>query len=276
MEIVEDRGVLRRSRAGAFALGGYMDALDDVIVGPDTGVGAAGEDDAGSGSGAEHGGAGGDSFEEEEDEDADAWSDEAYGDSSEDELGDMDELPSLPSLVFREQRRRDAERRDQLRDFWEQEARARGASDAASALGEAAAADVRGNRTIEAVQQADDDDELSFFAPAPSPGPASPALPFRRASSSPLRVDFATPSRKGKSAAHAPSTTAVLRQGVATFQLESSSPARPPASSPSHVAWQRALTAAPPPPARSSAPGSSPLKHGSVSIALATSKDLLD
>ncbi|GAA5841826.1 hypothetical protein JCM9279_003119 [Rhodotorula babjevae] len=217
MEIVHDRGVLRRSRAGAFALGGYTDALDDVLVGPDTGVG---EVEQGGGSGEEHGAVGGDSFEEDDDDDEpNALDSEAYAGSSDDELGDMDELPSLPSLLFREQRRRDADRRDQLRDFWEHEARARGASEAGGAAPDEGG-DAVGNRTLEALEAADDDDELGFFAPAPSVGP-SPASRPRRSSSSPLQIEVSTPSRKLEAQSHAPSTTATLRTAVGALDKTS-------------------------------------------------------
>ncbi|BGP49700.1 hypothetical protein JCM10450v2_005605 [Rhodotorula kratochvilovae] len=241
MEIVQDRGVLRRSRKGAFALGGYMDTLDDVIVGVDTGAGEEGEEEDVEGSWED----------EEEDEDGSA----GYS-TSDDELGDMDELPSLPSLLFREQRRRDAERRDQLRDFWAHEARARGASEAQPPDDdddEPGAAGAGGNRTIDAIDEADEDDELGFFARAPSPSTSSPAPAWvarRRASSSPLEVEVVTPSRKGKEPARPPSTTAALRVGFEKVHLASSSlPVRPPESSPSAMVWQRAS-----PPGPSKAP----------------------
>ncbi|GAA5934619.1 hypothetical protein JCM3775_002005 [Rhodotorula graminis] len=245
MEIIQDRGVLRRSRAGAFALGGYTDAIDDVLVGPDTGVG---EPEQGGSGGEERGAAGEGSFEEEEDED-DEWDEpnaldsEAYAGSSDDELGDMDELPSLPSLLFREQRRRDADRRDQLRDFWEHEARARGGSEAGGGAAHEAGAGAVGNRTLEAVEVADDDDELDFFAPAPSVAP-SPVPRPRRSSSSPLQVEVATPSRKVKTQSHAPSTTAALRTAVGAVQLASSSPTRPLGTSSSVKPRQPSSTAA--------------------------------
>jgi len=244
MEIVEDRGVLRRSRAGAFALGGYTDALDDVLVGPDTGVG---EDEQGGSSGEGRGAAGGDSHEEYEDDEDEpnALDSEAYAGSSDDELGDMDELPSLPSLLFREQRRRDADQRDQLRDFWEHEARARGVSEAGGAALDAGG-DAGGNRTLEAVEAADNDDELGFFAPAPSVGPSSAARP-RRSSSSPLQVEAATPSRKTQALSHAPSTTAALRTAVGAVQLASSSPTRPHDSASSVQPRQRSSAAVAPP-----------------------------
>ncbi|GAA5900486.1 hypothetical protein JCM8208_000513 [Rhodotorula glutinis] len=243
MEIIQDRGVLRRSRAGAFALGGYTDAIDDVLVGRDTGVG---EEEQGGGSGEEQGAAGEGSFEEDED---DAWDEpnaldsEAYAGSSDDELGDMDELPSLPSLLFREQRRRDADRRDQLRDFWEHEARARGGSEAGGGAANEVDGEAGGNRTLEVVELADDDDELGFFAPAPSAGPSSAPRP-RRSSSSPLRVEVVTPSRKGKTPSLAPSTTAALRTAVGAVQLASSSPTRPVGASSSARSRRRPSTAA--------------------------------
>ncbi|GAA6049070.1 hypothetical protein JCM3770_003872 [Rhodotorula araucariae] len=234
MEIVEDRGVLRRSRRGAFALGGYMDALEDVMVGPDTGHDPDGGEDEVDGEG--HGWDADDFDDEDDDDDRSA----EYS-TSDDELGDMDELPSLPSLQFREQRRRDAERRDQLRDFWAHEARARGASAAETLREKEAAADATsmgGNCTVDAIDEVDEDedDELSFFARAPTPGSTSPVSTWagrRRSSSSPLEVEVVTPSRKGKEPSRPPSTTAALRVDVEDVHLASpTSSARAPFTSP--------------------------------------------
>ncbi|GJN90371.1 hypothetical protein Rhopal_003382-T1 [Rhodotorula paludigena] len=219
MEIVEDRGVLRRTRAGAFSLGGYSHMLDDIIVGPDTGVG---EGEAGEWS-----------EDEEEVEDEPSERDDGRAgdldDESDDELGDMEELPSLPSLLYREERRRVEEQRDQLRDFWEQEARTRGSHSAGVGRDEEdvfatglSPASAHGSRTVakpptieEVTEDEDDVDELDFFAEA---GDSSPSL--RRSTSSPLDVDVVTPTRERRSPSRsAPSTTAAIRHGMKNVAL---------------------------------------------------------
>ncbi|GAA5998551.1 uncharacterized protein JCM10292_002778 [Rhodotorula paludigena] len=261
MEIVEDRGVLRRTRAGAFSLGGYSHMLDDIIVGPDTGVGEGEEGEW--------------SEDEEEVEDEPSGRDDGRAgdldDESDDELGDMDELPSLPSLLYREERRRVEEQRDQLRDFWEQEARARGSHSGGLGRDEEdvfatglSPASARGSRTVakpptieEVTEDEDDVDELDFFAEA---GDSSPAL--RRSMSSPLEVDVVTPTRERRSPSRsAPSTTAAIRHGMKNVALATPPTSRCNPSPSASMAFR--LSAPPKVPSTRSTPmklDSSPLK----------------
>ncbi|GAA6032263.1 hypothetical protein JCM8097_007152 [Rhodosporidiobolus ruineniae] len=224
MEIVEDRGVLRNSRKGAFAIGGYAGTLGDVIVGPDTGAeggqGEEGEED------------------EEEDEDEVDWEEPDDGASdSDDELGRIDDLPSLPSLLFREERRKEAERKKELEDFWAQEAQSRGADGEAVEREEARE---RGNERLNKplAGEKGGEDDLDLFA-SPLAKPAKPS-----SSSS-----VATPSRRHSASAPPPSTTAAIRKAIQTIDLTS-----PPDS-----------------PSSSASPNSSPLKPASKKAARSSS-----
>ncbi|BGP17820.1 hypothetical protein JCM10213v2_005862 [Rhodosporidiobolus nylandii] len=231
LEIVEDRGVLRNSRAGGFAIGGPGGMLDDVVVGQDSGAQLAGS------SGDEEG----ESDEEEEEVDWEEPDEDGYFDSD-DELAEMDDLPSLPSLLFREERKKEAERTRELEEFRAQEARARGealvAHDALDGIRR------RGSEQLPEpipVDDEDEEDELGFFA-QPAPASASPAP----------RLERATPARPSLSAnvVAPPSTTSALRQAVQAVHLASSpvpsSSARPsssPTKPPSKRASKRAASA---------------------------------
>ncbi|GAA5852380.1 hypothetical protein JCM8547_006760 [Rhodosporidiobolus lusitaniae] len=198
MEIVEDRGVLRSSRAGAFAIGGYAGTFDDVIVGPDTGGGSTGDD-----------GEEGDEEEEEVD-----WEEPDEGASdTDDELGAIDDLPSLPSLLFREERRKDAERKKELEAFWAQEARSRGQTEEAHRNEdvEVTEGNFQLSQPLRASLQQQEEDELGLFA---SPEPPSSSCP----------TPAVTPSRHSRPVSNKPppSTTAGLRQAVQTIHLDSS------------------------------------------------------
>lgn len=232
LDFVEDRGVLRNSKAGGFAIGAYGGTGDqDIVVGLDTGGG----DDEGTEV---------DEDEDEEEELEDYTDSDAESYTSEDELGELDELPSQPSLVFREERRKEAERLKEVLEFQQHEALARGASAAPSRR----ATPKPGNEVLPQPITAADDDELDLFATPPPPASA----PRRRQSSASLTSPSKTPQRVCQPQFRPPSATSALRHAVDRFHLASPAPSsprsksRPPASSPS----SRAFSAPPKPVSR--------------------------
>lgn len=203
MEIVQDRGVLRGSRAGAFAIGGYSGASDDIVVGADSGA-AAGDEEG---------------EEEEEDEEVDWEELEEGAEGSDDELGVMDDLQSLPSLLFREERRKDEERKKELQDFWEHESRSRGQTETPQR--EEGDAVAHGNVRLATPVVAGDEDDLDLFT-APEARPRAVTAPLATPSRSPVASTSKLPA----------STTAALRKMVQATTL-SSSPSPHSSSSPS-------------------------------------------
>ncbi|GAA6059772.1 hypothetical protein JCM10212_001980 [Sporobolomyces blumeae] len=155
LDIVVDRGVLRNSRKGSFAIGGGP-ARDAVRVARDTGDGtrrarkanrtddgATANDETGTpaveaGGSIELDGAQGaddarergpidrdderDSLASDESSTEPDWEEpESSTSDSDDEFATFDDLPSLPSLSFREARRRLVEREQELESFREME-----------------------------------------------------------------------------------------------------------------------------------------------------------
>ncbi|BGP01499.1 hypothetical protein NBRC10513v2_005141 [Rhodotorula toruloides] len=237
LDFVEDRGILRNSKAGGFAIGAYGGSgTEDIVVGLDTG---GGDDD----------GTEADEDEEEEEELEDYTDTDAESYTSEDELGELDELPSQPSLVFREERRKEAERLKEVLEFQQQEAIARGVSAGPSGR----AMPKPGNETLPAPVAAAEDDDLDLFATPPPPT----STPRRRLSSSPLVSPSRTPQRASQPPARPTSSTSTLRRAVDHFHLASPAPSssrpksRPLPSSPS----SRAFSAPPKPASRGKAAG---------------------
>ncbi|KAJ8293953.1 hypothetical protein OF846_003201 [Rhodotorula toruloides] len=236
LDFVEDRGILRNSKAGGFAIGAYGGSgTEDIVVGLDTG---GGDDD----------GTEADEDEEEEEELEDYTDSDAESYTSEDELGELDELPSQPSLVFREERRKEAERLKEVLEFQQQEALARGVSSGPSSR----ATPRPGNETLPAPVAAADEDDLDLFATSP---PAA-STPRRRQSSSPLVSPSKTPQRASQPPPRPSSSTSTLRRAVDHFHLASPAPSsraksRPLPSSPS----SRAFSAPPKPISRGKAAG---------------------
>ncbi|GEM08639.1 hypothetical protein Rt10032_c06g2656 [Rhodotorula toruloides] len=225
LDFVEDRGILRNSKAGGFAIGAYGGAeTGGIVVGQDTG---RGDDD----------GTEADEDEDEEEELEDYTDSDAESYTSEDELGEMEELPSQPSLVFREARRKEAERLKEVLEFQQLEALARGASADPSSR----ATPRPGNEMLPAPVTAADDDDLDLFATPPPPA----STPRRRRSSSLIVSPAKTPQRAPLPPARPSSTTSTLRRAVEHFRLASPAPSssraksRPLPSSPS----SRALSA---------------------------------
>ncbi|GAA5944468.1 hypothetical protein JCM1841_001884 [Sporobolomyces salmonicolor] len=296
MELVVDRGVLRNSRAGAFAIGGYAGRENDVVVARDTGRARLDERD-GSGAEGNGDGSGSDGYEDPEEGEVDWEEPEEGNSSSEDELATMDDLPSLPSLLFREQRRKDAERRRELRDFWTQERQqSRRFSEGGTGTPEDGEAweegELAGNERLERPVappssswgrasiaapdygdegggEGDEEDELSFFAPDPAHAPMksiSPELGLGRSTSSPPNGLTQPRARPLPS----PSSASSLRHGIDAFQIASSSPTKYP--TPTSTSWTASASAAnsifrapvqPAPKASSSKPrsSSSPLRQ---------------
>ncbi|GAA5964967.1 hypothetical protein JCM21900_001914 [Sporobolomyces salmonicolor] len=296
MELVVDRGVLRNSRAGAFAIGGYAGREHDVGVARDTGRARLDEWD-GSGAEGSGDGSGSDGYVDPEEGEVDWEELEEGNSSSEDELATMDDLPSLPSLLFREQRRKDAERRRELRDFWAQERQqSRRFSEGGTGTPEDRESweegELAGNERLERPVappssswgraciaapdygdegggEGDEEDELSFFAPDPAHAPMksiSPELGLRRSTSSP-RNGLTQPRARPLPS---PSSTSSLRHGIDAFQIASSSPTKSP--TPTSTSWTASASAAnsifrapvqPTPKASSSKPrsSSSPLRQ---------------
>ncbi|BGP33505.1 hypothetical protein JCM10296v2_005309 [Rhodotorula toruloides] len=238
LDFVEDRGILRNSKAGGFAIGAYGGTgTEDIVVGLDT----AGADDDGTE---------GDEDEEEEEELEDYTDSDAESYTSEDELGELDELPSQPSLVFREERRKEAERLKEVLEFQQQEALARGASAQPSS---SRATPRPGNETLPTPVAAAEDDDLDLFATPPPPASA----PRRPQSSSPRVSPAKTPQRTSQPPSRPSSSTSTIRRAVDHFHLASPAPSssraksRPLPSSPS----SRAFSAPPKPLSRGKAAG---------------------
>ncbi|GAA5991227.1 hypothetical protein JCM10908_006593 [Rhodotorula pacifica] len=240
LDFVQDRGVLRSSKAGGFAIGRFGNGREgDILVGLDTG---GGEGASGSGDGDVNGPD--EEEEDDEDEDEDEWADYTDSDastySSSDELGEDDDLLPPPSLLFREQRRKEAERLKEMRDFQEQEAKARG--ELARAQEEEVVVLRGGNVQLPApigppqsaprrrvlprsLDNDDDDDDLAL-----SPSRQHSIAPTQR-----------TPTRAAKAASQPPSSTAALRRSVSDIRLDS------PSSSSSRTTPRRASTVKPAP-----------------------------
>ncbi|GAA5963871.1 hypothetical protein JCM8115_006360 [Rhodotorula mucilaginosa] len=248
LDFVQDRGVLRSSKAGGFAIGRYGNGRDggDILVGLDTGGGGA-KGGAASSAGDTHGSDGDedDPTDNDEDEDEDEWADYTDSDapsySSDDELGEDDDLLPPPSLLFREQRRKEAERLREMREFQEHEAKARGELVArAQQLDEVVV--LRGGnvqlpapigppqsaprrRLPPSLSTDDDDDDLALSplrARSVAPGPST------------------TPTGCSKAASQPPSSTATLRRSVSDIRLDS-----PAATTPARTPPRRASTVRP-------------------------------
>ncbi|GAA5993567.1 hypothetical protein JCM11641_006639 [Rhodosporidiobolus odoratus] len=201
LEIVQDRGVLRSSRAGAFAIGGYAGTFDDVIVGRDSGT--------------QDGGPEGEDGGEEEEDEVD-WEEAGDGAlSSDDELATIDDLPSLPSLLFREERRKEDERRRELEEFRAQEARSRGVTAALDDEIEIVLGNQRLRKAVSTRDNMNDLDELSFCEQVEA---------GNRFSSPTSRRKPTTPSHLSRpSECPAPqSTTQTLRRAVQDISLAAS------------------------------------------------------
>ena len=251
LDFVQDRGVLRSSKAGGFAIGRYGNGRDggDILVGLDTGGGGA-KGGAASSAGDTHGSAGDedDPTDNDEDEDEDEWADYTDSDapsySSDDELGEDDDLLPPPSLLFREQRRKEAERLREMRDFQEHEAKARGGELVARAQQLDEVVVLRGGnvqlpapigppqsaprrRLPPSLSTDDDDDDDLALSPlrARSVAPGAPT----------------TPTRLSKAASQPPSSTATLRRSVSDIRLDS-----PAATTPARTPPRRASTVRPP------------------------------
>jgi len=107
LRIVKDRGVLRNSRKGSFAIGGW---IQESTEGRDTGNGfQIIDDDEGEGE---------EGWEDEEEGEL-SWEEPELDqeDDSEDEFAEMDLLQSLPSLEYREEKRKTEERKNELNSF---------------------------------------------------------------------------------------------------------------------------------------------------------------
>ncbi|BGP56580.1 hypothetical protein JCM8202v2_004206 [Rhodotorula sphaerocarpa] len=230
LDFVQDRGVLRSSKAGGFAIGRYGHARDgDIVVGYDTG---GGENAGGNAGDADQAGP----SEEEDDEDEEEWQDYTDSDaptySSDDELGDEDDLLPPPSLQFREQRRREAERLREMREFQEQEAKARGeAAEARQAdiivvgerggnvqlpapIGPPSSAPSRPRRRAPPRwESADDDDDLAL-------------TPCRARSTAPPSSTQSL-NRWSKAMSQPPSSTASLRRSFSDVRLDKPAPRLP-------------------------------------------------
>ncbi|TKA55962.1 hypothetical protein B0A53_01664 [Rhodotorula sp. CCFEE 5036] len=247
LDFVQDRGVLRSSKAGGFAIGRYGNGRDggDILVGLDTGGGGA-KGGAASSAGDTHGSAGDedDPTDNDEDEDEDEWADYTDSDapscSSDDELGEDDDLLPPPSLLFREQRRKEAERLREMREFQEHEAKARGGELVARAQQLDEVVVLRGGnvqlpapigppqsaprrRLPPSLSTDDDDDDDLALSPlrARSVAPGAPT----------------TPTRLSKAASQPPSSTATLRRSVSDIRLDS-----PAATTPARTPPRRAST----------------------------------
>lgn len=245
MELVQDRGVLRRAKPGGWAIGSYagMGPTPNLVL--PNGVGAAdGEDD--------------DNDDEEEDGESNGsgalWEemDDDDGASSADELGDWEEVVAQPSVQYRDKRRKYEEERNDLRQFLLDEARLRlttGDPDAGSAAEELVrrAADIDASALAAwPLPQPDDhaEDELAIG------GTSSERLP--RSSQFRLKpgAPFVTPTKAASptSPEQPPSTTRALRNDLDAVDIfdssEESSPAktavgnRSTRRSPTHVITQ--------------------------------------
>ncbi|GAA5907467.1 uncharacterized protein JCM6883_001215 [Sporobolomyces salmoneus] len=122
LTIVQDRGMLRNSRKGIFSIGGYSSSTgQEAKEGKDTGFQIIDDDEdepttEGQGEGDEQG------DWEDENSESDLWEEPSVNsEDSEDEFAEFDDLESLPSLKYREERRKLDERKRELRSFWEQE-----------------------------------------------------------------------------------------------------------------------------------------------------------
>ena len=273
LDFVQDRGVLRSSKAGGFAIGRYGNGRDggDILVGLDTGGGGA-KGGAASSAGDTHGSDGDEDDptdeedDDEEDEDEDEWADYTDSDapsySSDDELGEDDDLLPPPSLLFREQRRKEAERLREMREFQEHEAKARGELVArAQQLDEVVV--LRGGnvqlpapigppqsaprRRLPPSLSTDDDDDYDYLA----------LSPLRARSAAPA---VSTPTRtSSKAASQPPSSTATLRRSVSDIRLDS------PATTAGRTPPRRASTTRPTAAKRSASVAASGLANQSQS-----------
>ncbi|GAA5880333.1 hypothetical protein JCM3774_006731 [Rhodotorula dairenensis] len=239
LDFVQDRGVLRSSKAGGFAIGRFGNGRDgDVLVGLDTGgaetASSTGRADANASDRTGNEEDPTDDDDEEEDDEEDEWADYTDSDassySSDDELGEDDDLLPPPSLLFREQRRKEAERLKEMYEFQEHEAKARGEMARAQQQDEVVVLRGGGNVQLPAPigppQSAprrrpvapsfstdDEDDDLALSPVRPRLAVAGVCTPAR---ASPL----------AKAASQPPSSTSTLRRSVSDIRLNSPSSAR--------------------------------------------------
>ncbi|KAK4051982.1 hypothetical protein OIO90_004512 [Microbotryomycetes sp. JL221] len=246
MEIVQDRGVLRRAKQGAFQIGGQDDydrhqrqrhlAVETSLHDESTDVDVTTDDDdeeddsrssstthrltsrshkhARSAVDAHAHYYDDDNYDDDKDED----------DESEDELAAIDELPSLPSVKYREQRIEAEERRLELLEFSRLETEARAIRASTNALGRndeecddeewarttRALESSQGNEVLEwnhlpTLTEEQEEDELAEFVVTPTTTNKGPKL-----------------SATGRPCP--PSTLHSLRQRFGSVQLEMSSP----------------------------------------------------
>lgn len=185
MEVVVDRGVLRNSRPGSFAIGRF--SLP--------------------GSRARRG-------KEEDEGDRAPW--EEGEESEEDVMGCWGDREGQPSVQFREERRRQREEERDLKEFLEENRRVEGAPAEESGSDDDDEVASRGNELLE-VQEEDeahkssDDDEMTI-------GPSPPKRSAVAAPVSPPR------SRSPPSQRNPPSTTKSLRAAVTSLGLSTSPP----------------------------------------------------
>lgn len=217
MEIVQDRGVLRGSKKGAFAIGG-SDQRSSHLSG-----------------------------------DSDDHNDHDASSESEDELSRIDPLPSLPSHAFLEARKAQQADRDHLLQFtlmeskaramrastagegndvdeeWEEKRRAleRGSGNELLPLAQVEGA--LGRITEEAEEEEEDDFALFEVTPTIPQGRVLPktagALAARSGSVKPAPSSAVKGKGKARSGtAPPPSTTRAIRKAVEGVSLDSSSP----------------------------------------------------
>lgn len=211
MEIVQDRGVLRGTKAGALRFGG-------------------------EGSWSDHS----DSSSDDEGKTRAALAPEE--DDSEDELGLFDQLESLPSQSFRDQRRAKEAERLHLLEFTMQETKARQMRASAMAGGTVDGVDdeewertkrelerASGNEVLEAPAGAvgkpedgasEEEDDFAAFEVTPTTARTLPKSQGARSAATPAS---SAAQRRGKAAAP-PSTTRLLRKGLRKVDLKSSPP----------------------------------------------------
>lgn len=245
LDFVQDRGVLRSSKAGGFAIGRFGNGRDgDILVGLDTGGGETASS-IGDGEATTSDRAGnvndptdddGEEEDDDDDDDEDEWPDYTDSDassySSDDELGEDDDLLPPPSLLFREQRRKEAERLQEMHEFQEQEAKARGELartqqdevvvlrggnvQLPAPIGPPQSATRR--RPVDPRSTTDDeDDDLALSPVRLRVAGAGTCTPTRAASSS-----------SAMAVSHPPSSTATLRRSVSEICINSPSSGRTP------------------------------------------------
>ncbi|KAM0786361.1 hypothetical protein ACM66B_001832 [Microbotryomycetes sp. NB124-2] len=223
MEIVQDRGVLRNARQGAFQIGGL-----DERSGSDDQRSSSGGAGVGDGNGSDR--HSGQTRHRQRFDSGDDWisadEDDNDDDESEDELAAIDELPSLPSVAYRAQRMEAEERRLDLLEFTRLETEARAIRASTGALGSnndhvddaewertaRALESSVGNEVLSPTQLApvaeqDEDDELAAFEVTPTASKAAQ-------SKAPLFNNQTAP----------PSTLQSLRRRFGSVELDKTSP----------------------------------------------------